>query len=401
MHRRTLFKAGLLGGLDLLAGPFVSPSRCRLAAAPSIEISTKAIDLVAETMVIDMLGLLTLNWLDLFRWQRDPGSFTEADFRHLESTGIDIYYPAVAPREQDPREAAMLWIDGWKRLLAARPCYLQRIDSVPDLVSATALGRIGVIVGFQDSRHFLSVQDVDLFHRLGQRISQLTYNGRNPLGSGCWTPRDRGLTQFGAEIVAAMNRTGMAVDVSHCGEQTTLDAIAASTHPVLVTHSNCRALVPAQPRCKSDRVIRALADAGGVMGITAVRSFVRGDAPATLNDLLDHFDHAIRLVGVEHVGIGSDVDVSAIDASTGRIMPSYDIRGLHPAARAFQIADGLLARGYGARDVQLVLGENFLRTLSMIWNLEPSPDPDHVPPRRRDPFCPAPAPVSPPPTRDR
>jgi membrane dipeptidase len=188
-----------------------------------------------------------------------------------------------------------------------------------------------------------------------------------------------------------MNQAGMTIDISHCGERTSLEAIAASRRPVLVTHSNCRALVH-HARCKSDDVIRVLAAAGGVMGITMVRAFVSFRPRPTLDDVLDHFDHVAKLVGPEHVGIGSDVDIDATDPRTGRTRAAYDIRGLNPALRVFQFADGLLARGYSERDTELVLGGNFLRVLTETW-----PDASRAPlPAReleRDPFCPVPQPT--------
>ena len=172
--------------------------------------------------------------------------------------------------------------------------------------------RSGILVGFQSSDHFRTAEDVARFHALGQRVSQLTYNARNRIGCGCFEARDTGLTPYGAQIVAAMNRAGMVIDVSHCSERTSLDAFAASTKPVLVTHSNCRSLV-ANPRCKSDTVIRAMAARGGVMGITAVAAFVSGRRRATIEDVLDHFDHVARRSASSTSGIGSDVDLDALD----------------------------------------------------------------------------------------
>jgi len=183
-----------------------------------------------------------------------------------------------------------------------------------------------------------------------------------------------------------MNDVGMAIDVSHCGERTTLDAIAASKKPVLITHSNCRALVPRQPRCKSDKAIRAAAAKGGVMGITNVRAFVGSRSP-TIDDLIDHYEHTAKIAGIEHVGIGSDVDATTTDPATGRPASLYVIRGLDPVARVFQIADRLLARGFSPADIRLVLGGNFIRALGEIWRNRSA---DRDPPTRRDPFCPPP-----------
>src|SRR3569833_2934531 len=111
---------------------------------------------------------------------------------------------------------------------------------------------------------------------MGQRLPQITYNSVNRLGAGCKALRDTGLTAWGTDVVARMNATGMAIAVSHCGERTSQDVIAASARPVLITHSNCRGIAPGVARCKSDGVLRAAARKGGVLGITSVRQFVGG-----------------------------------------------------------------------------------------------------------------------------
>lgn len=394
MDRRQLIKRGFIVAGTLMRAPMVNLGRCVLWARSGPTISTRAIDLVAESRVIDMLSLLTLDWPKLFSWQRDPRTFHRIDYRRLERSGINVFHPAVETGEKDAYAAAMEWMAGWNHLLPSEPCYLGRVETPADLDRVPETGRIGVIVGFQDSSHFRRLSDVEAFYELGQRVSQLTYNGRNRLGDGCHVRRDRGLSRFGREVVGEMNRLGMAVDVSHCGERTSLDAIAASRVPVLVTHGNCRALVPGQRRCKSDTVIRQLARRGGVMGITMVRAFVSNAPNPTLSDLLDHFDHVAKLVGPEHVGLGSDTDVTAIDPHTGRVRRFYALRGLVPVDRVFQIADGLLGRGWKKEDVRLVLGANFERALGRIWQ----PASAAVSAReatRRDPFCPASLPSDP------
>jgi membrane dipeptidase len=394
VNRRQLLKTGMLGGLAMVASPLISRGRCRLWASEPLVVSTRAVDLVLGSTVIDMLSLLTLDWSKLARWQESPAEFRESDYRQLEASGVNIFHPAVETGKRHAYRAALHWVSGWNRLIAARGCFLARIDSIASLQLTPKLGKLGVLIGFQNSDHFRTRADVETFYRLGQRVSQLTYNGRNRLGSGCYEATDRGLTPFGAEVVAEMNRVGMAIDVSHCGERTSLEAIGASRQPVLATHANCRALVPGQPRCKSDAVIRRLARGGGVIGLTVVRAFVGRQRFPTIDDLLDHFDHVVRVAGVEHVGLGSDVDFVALEGKSGRVRPFYAIRGLDPPARVFQIADGLLRRGYAPRDVQLILGGNFRRALAGIfpdsfW----SPLPERE--TRRDPFCPAPRRVGP------
>ena len=321
--------------------------------------SARTIDQVAGSNVIDMLGLLTLNWPLLDRWQQVPGAFTDAEFRKLKSSGIDVFHPAVALETSLSHEATEAWLRKWNRFIADHAAYLQRVDAAGDLQAARQSGKIGIVFGMQDANHFRSVDDVNAFYAMGQRLTQLTYNSGNRLGDGCKVGRDKGLSVFGHEVVARMNAIGMAIDVSHCGQKTSLDAIAASKKPVLITHSNCQALAPGVARCKSDEVIRAAARGGGVLGITAVRQFVRARGSATVEDVLDHFDYAVRLVGVEHVGLGSDFDLDA--------HPTYDVTGLNHPNRVYELTDGLIRRGYTEAQIALMLGGNFERALREIW----------------------------------
>lgn len=324
----------------------------------------RVLGLVGRATVIDMLGLLTLDWGRLRSWQRDPAAFGDADFKRLLASGVSVFHPAVDPNSSEPHAAAIRWAADWNELLKNQARYLLAVRGVADLDRARAEKRIGILIGFQSSEHFRSVDDVALFYGLGQRVSQLTYNDRCRLGSGCRDPQDLGLSDFGRQVVTEMNRVGMAIDLSHCSERTTLDAIDLSSRPVLVTHSNCRALAP-HPRNKSDAAIRALAARGGVMGIAAVRAFLGGKP--TIDGLLDHFVHVAERVGVEHVGVGSDCDLDPYDPATGRARAAYDIRGLRNPRRAYDLAAGLLSRGFGEAEVELVLGGNFRRVLGRIW----------------------------------
>lgn len=366
MDRRYFLRSGLVALAATAAGPYLNRGRYRLWADDRVEISARAVDLVLGSTVIDMLGLLTLDWPRLFAWHRDALRFQAADFAQLRATGIDVFHPAVATGAPEPYRAARSWMTGWRRMVTQRPEYFVPILSARDLERPRAEGKVGLLLGFQDSDHFRTAADVADFHRLGQRVSQLTYDRANRLGGGC-REVDRGLTRFGAEIVAAMNDSGMAIDLSHCGDRTTLEAIEASRRPVLVTHSNSRSLVPGHPRCKSDQAIRALAAGGGVMGITFLPAYVRAGGGAGLEDVLDHFEHVARRIGVEHVGVGSDFDVDALDPQTGRTRARYVLDGVDPVRRTFALAEGLLRRGWLESDVLLALGGNFARVLETIW----------------------------------
>ena len=336
--------------------------RFSLSAQEGVEYSVRAIDLVRRSTVIDMLGLLTLDYHKMSGWQAQPQRFLEADFQRLKDSGITVFHPAVGYLEGDIHAESLRDITGWNAFITARGAEFLRIDAAGDFERAKALGKIGILVGQQNSEHFRNVDDVNRFYDLGQRVSQLTYRD-NRIGGGSTNAHDGGLTPYGGEIIERMNQVGMAIDVSHCGDRTTLESIDASRKPVLVTHSNCRALVSAA-RCKTDEAIRRLAAKGGVMGITMVRGFVRTGTRATIEDVLDHIDRVAKLAGVEHVGLGSDVDLEGRDSHAAR---KFDLDGINYAKKIFDLAEGLVRRNYSSGDIELILGGNFQRALDDTW----------------------------------
>lgn len=340
----------------------INRGRFRAFAHSPIEYSTLTIDLLRSCTSIDMLGLLTLDYLKFKGWARQPERFGPSDFARLKASGITIFHPAVGFESGDIYSESLADIQDWNRFLAAHRDQFLRVEAARDLESVKASGRIGVVIGQQNSAHFRTASDVDRFYRLGQRVSQLTYDD-NRLGGGCSSPGNRGLTDFGASVVDRMNAVGMAIDVSHCSDRTTLDAIAASRRPVLVTHSNCRAIVPYSARCKTDEAIRKLAAKGGVFGVTMIRFFVRASGAATIEDMLDHIDHVAKLVGVEYVGIGSDVDLVGHSPRA-----NADLQGIEYRRKFFEITEGLVRRKYNADQIRMIIGANFERALSRIWS---------------------------------
>ena len=280
-----------------------------------------------------------------------PSVFTSASPRRLDRG--DVYTSSLTD------------MTGWNTFIAAHGDNFLRVDGPADLERAKALDKIGIVLGLQNSNHFRSVEDVDRFYALGQRVSQLTYHS-NRIGGGSTGPRDPGLTQYGAKIVQRMNHLGMAIDVSHCADRTTLDAIEASAKPALVTHSHCRALVRTSARCKTDAAIRKMAAKGGVLGVTMVRCFVGTARKVTIDSVLDHIDHVANLVGVEHVGLGTDVDLDGRDRGPagGR---RNDLDGIRYAKKIFDLTEGLVRRNYSQEAIQIILGGNFQRALSAIW----------------------------------
>jgi len=351
----------------------INGGRFAVFAQSKTEYSSRTLDLIRRSTVIDMLGLLTLDFQKLHTWQLDPESFQSSDFQKLRDSGTTVFHPAVGHRGRDIYAESLRDMTLWNNLVSRHSDYFVRIDGAADLARVKALGKIGILIGEQNSEHFRSVEDVELFYRLGQRVSQLTYRG-NRIGSGAGDQVDGGLSDYGVRIVERMNKMGMAVDVSHCGDRTTLDTFEASQKPVLVTHSNCRALVPNRHRCKTDEVIKKMAVKGGVMGITLIRSFVRAQGPATIEDALDHIDRVARLSGVEHIGIGTDVDLDGRaklppeELKARQINPATtDLDRINYRKKIHDLTEGLVRRKYTDRNIELILGGNFQRALCQIW----------------------------------
>ena len=361
ISRRTVLKGVALS----VVAPMLNRGRFCLFAQSPLEYSVRTVDLVRRSTVIDMLGLLTLDYRKLSTWETDPRRFQPADLHRLRESGITVFHPAVGYTAGDIYAESLRDIVGWNAFIAAHGDHFQRIESSTHFKQAKETGKIGILIGQQNSAHFRTVEDVDHFYTLGQRVSQLTYL-RNRIGGGSTDPLDGGLSEYGVQIVERMNSVGMAVDISHCGDRTTLNAIEASRKPVLATHSNCRALVPGSARCKTDEAITRMAAKGGVMGVTMVRGFVGSAGRVTIENVLDHIDHLTGLAGVEHAGIGSDVDLDGRDTPVSPVK-RYDLDRIDYAKKIYDLTEGLVRRAYSDRNIELILGGNFARALTEAW----------------------------------
>lgn len=274
-------------------------------------------------------------------------------------------------------------------IVDAHPDELVLVREPDDIRLAKETGRTGLYLYFQSPEPLAKdAWRLRLFYELGLRMLQLTYNDRSLAGDGCAERTDSGLSEYGLRLVADCNRLGIAVDVSHCGSRTTMEAIEVSRSPVLITHANARALCD-NPRCKTDGQARACAAKGGVIGVQALPAFISTDPKPTIDDMLDHLDYWVRLVGVDHVGLGLDLTTGheRDDYSLLRYKPEMYrnvwvggvqqwITGVGSLADLPNITERLLARGYGEADVLKLLGGNFVRVLTRIWSesaLSPSP----------------------------
>jgi membrane dipeptidase len=249
-------------------------------------------------------------------------------------------------------------------------------------------GRTAIVIGAQNGKPVEdSLDNLDALFHMGMRVIQLTYNERNYIGDGCTERRDGGLSDFGVAVVARMAELGLVVDLSHCSEQTCLDAIEASPQPVIISHANPSALMP-NPRNKSDRVLRALAARGGVVGACAWSPLLARDPQQrpTLADFLDAIDCLVQTVGIDHVAIGTDHGEGTYVKSTWGSL--YLREGVHARVSGHlglwwqfearfppeipgvtelpRITAGLLERGYSEEAVRRLWGLNIMRVLDAV-----------------------------------
>ena len=277
----------------------------------------------------------------------------------------------------------------WQGEADRYPEILSIVRRYSDIASAKQNKTLGLMLGFQNTDMIdRDLSRLDMFHRLGIRITQLTYNDRNYVGDGCLEPANGGLSQFGREVVARMNALGIAVDLSHCGVQTTADGIAASTKPPLITHSGCRE-VYRHPRSKEDRELKAMAEKGGVLGVYFMPFIGPGPGAPTVEMLMRQIDHAIKICGVDHVGIGSDLSTTPIEETAEYLREAKSFvdnrarRGIaapdetrplfipelnHPR-RLEGVVRGMRQRKYSTEVIEKVIGGNFHRVLKEIWTL--------------------------------
>ncbi|MEI5906876.1 membrane dipeptidase [Bacillus spongiae] len=222
---------------------------------------------------------------------------------------------------------------------------------------------------------------LDSLYDFGLRMLQLTYNNQNQIGAGCAEQANGGVTNFGVQFIHKLNELGILVDTSHCGKQTTLDACSHSNHPVVASHTGVENLFN-HMRCKSDDEIKAIAKTGGVIGVFAMPWFVHDDPnDTTLDHVLDHIDYIVDLVGIDHVGIGTDWPMSDVTWSLvyfkehiapklgfkkGNGPSTETVKGLEKYGYFINFTRGLVKRGYTDQDIQKIIGGNWLRVFEEV-----------------------------------
>jgi len=301
----------------------------------------------------------------------------EAVLQRIRQGGVTAFNGTVAAWHSLPE--TMNLIADYYRLFEDHADWIMQVRTVEDIHKAKVRGLAGMIFGFQNTGPIDgNLRMLAVYHALGVRIIQLTYNDENAVGFGCMAPEDKGLTPFGREVVAEMNRLGILVDLSHCGHKTTMDAIETSIGPVAFTHANPLALAKS-PRNKPDEAFKALAAKGGVAGVVLLPAWLTHHGKAGLEDYLNAIDYLVKLIGIDHVGLGTDfmeeipaeIMMAALKGISAENLQKYYgstiVKGFESAAEFPKVTEGLLSRGYSPEDVKKVMGGNWLSLYEKVW----------------------------------
>lgn len=304
----------------------------------------------------------------------------------LKNAGCTAMKPTIVGIPSDFARS-MAEVSEWNMGLRKHSDILVQALTADDIRCAKENGRVAVVYGTQNAKCIEdNVAYLEIFHRLGFRSIQLTYQLKNYVGDGCGEKRDSGLSRFGETVVSEMNRLGILVDLAHVGPATTMDAIQFSRDAVIISHSGAYALAGTNRTMNcSDEGLKALAEKGGVVGQAAFSLCVKKN-PAmthpTIEDFLDHIDYITNLVGVDHVGLGLDVSeggplervetvkrarASYPELVEGVTPETNTIEALDSVSKLANITRGLVIRGYSDQEILKILGGNFLRVFEQVW----------------------------------
>jgi membrane dipeptidase len=347
----------------------------RLFARASTSESSKIAELYKSAIVMDSLCGPFLN-ADKFP--------SPEEVAVVRQSGITAVNWTISDRTFEGTVKNFAWLEA---LIEKYPGAFAIVRKFSDIALTKRDKKVGILPGFQYTG-FLeeNPERIEMFRNQGVRIMQLTYNNRSAFGDGCLEPGNAGLSNAGLAAVKKMNEIGVAIDLSHSGYRTTGEAIAASSKPVLITHSGC-AGVYQHPRNKPDEILKSLAERGGYFGVYLMPYLAASPTLPTRQHVLEHLMHAIQVCGADHVGIGSDGSIQKIVLTSGQKAefdadiarrkqlgigaPGEDrypyVPDLNGPEHMEIIAEQLAQRGQPWSVIEKVLGANFQRVLGEIW----------------------------------
>jgi membrane dipeptidase len=266
-----------------------------------------------------------------------------------------------------------------KAHIRANADLLTLVRTTRDIEQAKRDGKTGIVLGFQNAHAFEDhLGNIEAFADMGVRVVQLCYNTQNLIGTGCYE-RDGGLSGYGHEVIAEMNRVGIMVDLSHVGAKTSEEAILASKKPV--TYSHCLpAGLKEHPRNKSDEQLRFIADRGGFIGVTMFPPFLRRGPESTVKDYVEAIDYVINLVGEDCVGVGTDhtqgygkefFDLLTHDKGRHRRLTDFGTvqnpMGIRTIGEMPNLTTEMERAGWPVGKIEKIIGGNWLRVFQDVW----------------------------------
>lgn len=318
--------------------------------------------------------LTIVDGLQYANWDREI-------FEQLVAGGVSGVHATLVYHETARETLAR--IGEWQRRFEAHSDLIFPVRDVDDIRRGKEQGRVGVFFGAQNCSPI--EDDIDLvetFRRLGLLVMQLTYNNQSLLATGCYEDEDSGISRFGREVIREMNRVGMVIDTSHTAERSTLEAIELSARPTVISHANPLFFHNAR-RNKSERVLRALSESGGLLGLSAYPMHLKGGSDCRLDEYCDMVARTVDLMGIEHVGIGTDMCQKQPTSTltwmrNGRWSRTLDYgegsaqQPDWPAQPVWfqQVSDypnltaGLCERGFADDEIARIMGENWLDYLA-------------------------------------
>jgi len=315
---------------------------------------------------------IVIDGLVVSRWSRSI-------FEHMKQGGLTAANCTCSIWENF--RDTMQNIADWKRWMREHSDLIIPVKTTADIQQAKTEGKVGIILGFQNTSAIEDRLDtLAIFKELGVGVIQLTYNTQNLVGCGCWEETDGGLSGFGHEVVAEMNRLGIVIDLSHVGPKTAEDAIRHSKKPCAYSHV-CPAGLFNHPRNKTDEQLRTIVDKGGFVGVATYAPFMRRGVDSTLDDCVDVFEYMINVCGEGNVGIGTDFTQDQDEAFfdwlrhdkgyARRVVPTRGtapaIKGLENLAQYPNLTMAMERRGWSEERIRAVLGQNWLRFLREVW----------------------------------
>jgi len=303
---------------------------------------------------------------------------TNFDSQGVKDSKVNCFFEAVPVISEDFFEAVQKLGEIYNFIKTYTD--LKIAFSVEDIMQAKREGKQVVMIQLEPIAIGRQLNRIDILYGLGVRMMMLTFNERNYIGDGCAERTDSGLSHFDLEVIDYMNKKGILIDVAHSGDKTTKEAAEASKDPIVCSHTGARALNPRNRRLKSDEAIKAIAEKGGIIGVFAVPNALSNKERQGINDVLDHIDYIVNLVGINHVAIGTDIifgDHVAFHrelAKKGIIDPfrigmelvAEYMEGIENPGEWTNIIRGLVARGYSDQEIIKIIGDNALRVMKRV-----------------------------------